>query len=182
MSIHPPSLVYPDENISIDDESAIELPFYEDACKRKSFTLSTKLELPGDYPTLYEKIRPLKNLDQGGDLLEKPPLDKLQTALYLQCKSKSTADDEYDVMFKSSKEMFQMAHFYGYHTTGYALFFKPDLGEVIKMAHDLIRKSRVSYLTTTPCDVEGNTTNHCPSCFNSKLYMHMAVTTIWYLE
>lgn len=183
MSIQPPAIVYPNEDISDDEnKNVIELISYEDACKRKSFVIPKNLELPEDYPILYEKIRPLRNFDEGGNLLEKPPLEDIKKALYLKCKSKSTPDDEFDIMFKSNKEMFQIANFYGYHTTGYALFFKPDLGEVIKIAHEIIRKSRVCYLTTTPCDVEGKLTNHCPSCFNQKLYMHMAVTTIWYIE
>jgi len=68
---------------------------------------------------------------------------------------------------------------YGYHDAGYALFFKPDLSEVIKIAQDEIRASKVCFVTTQPCNEEGIENDNVAHCFDSHLYKHTAVTTLW---
>lgn len=179
--VHPPAtpaVFPPSVNYSSDEEDSVEQMIdYDEACAHKSFILPTNLHMPVDYASLYEKIRPVS---LSGKLLQKPALNNISTSLYLKCPEKNTIDDEYDTLFKSNPSSFNIMEFYAYHTTGYKLFFKPDLGEVIKIAQDLIRQSSVCFITTNTCDLDGNQTDHVGECFNSKLYMHMAKTTIWY--
>jgi len=114
----------------------------------KIFINPVNVQLPADHPSLFEKLRPTN----GKELLEKPSLEDMSKKAYLwmPLKEKSESDD-YDRMFLDHRDDFNVIECYGYHSTGYALFFKPDLGEVIKIALDEIRNAKICFVTTEPC-------------------------------
>jgi len=90
--------------------------------------------------------------------------------------------DEYDIKFQANPNTFRSVKCYGYHSTGYCLFFKPDLGEVIKIAQNHLREAKICFVTTDTCSSEGIRTDNVPNCFDSDLYMHIAVTTLWIVD
>lgn len=142
-----------------------------------TFINPKEVELPSDAEELFSKLRPLN----GVNLLQKSTFDKMSSTCYLHQDAR-TADtyDNVDKDFLENRETFWKIQCYGYHSTGYVLFFKPDLGEVIKICGDRIRDTKICFVTTEPCDLQGNPDDNATRCFNTKLYMHTAVTTLWF--
>jgi hypothetical protein len=185
--VHPP-------NDNVYAPAPAPAPAYELACNYKSFSNVEGISMPSDYLSLYNKIRPVKN----SVCPKKGFVNKLLFAVapvnlsnygYLYCPERDPMD-EYDMWFMKTRDSsFKVAKFYGYYTCGCPSIFKPDLGEIIKLAQDVIRGSTVSFVSTNPCDLEGNLyPNNDPTQFiqisqvySLKLNMHMGVTTVWYL-
>lgn len=188
--------VHISDNIkAFDVHSPDDVPIpYELACNSQSFSNVVGINLPSDYQSLYQKIRPVTNYvcPKNGfvnNLLLRVPIESLSNYAYLYCSERASVD-EYDMWFMKTRESsFKVAKFYGYHTCGYFGLFKPDLGEVIKLTQDVIRESTVSFVSTNPCDLEGNLFPnndptqifHISQCYSKPLDMHLGVTTVWYL-
>lgn len=141
-----------------------------------TFKNPKNLNLPDDTEALYKKLRPVKDNKR----IKKIPFEKLSKVAYLWDTDPPESKEGIDDFFRQCPEEFKKIDVYGYHTYGgFYGFFRPSLDEVIKIGEDIIRNNEVVFVTTEPCNLDGELSDIFRENYDSKLDMHLARTTFW---
>jgi len=99
---------------------------------------------------------------------------------YMWNQTERKADlDDIDKLFLDGK--LPKTKLYGYHSFGYAMFFKPDLTEVAKIICDAKLDADVYFVSTEPCDWNGDKTGKVVGgCLDESKDLHFGVTKVFF--
>ena len=155
----------------------------------KHFLNPERIPIPGDWNSLYKKVRPFYPCRKGNsfDSFYEDPLviekncpaapvcfKDLAGKSYLADAYPAQQVDQYDITFVENYTIKESYRRYGYHQGSYGSF-KPLLTDVIRLGQDIIRESDVCYVTTEPCNFDGQ---HAPLsyCFNEYIARCYGIT------
>jgi hypothetical protein len=144
---------------------------------------------PKNWKKLYDKLRPFYLPLQGLNFKKEPILIEktckkpprsfscLSTEGYLSQISPRKVMDDYDDLFLQSYDLGNHKKIYGYHQGSY-FFFHPSFADIIKYGADTIHNSDVCFVTTRPCDWDGNTESS-REFYNSHMDLCYGVTSFF---
>src|SRR5574342_526523 len=135
-----------------------------------AFINPNNIELPEDSETLYSKLIPVSN----GELLTKYPYSVMSKFAYTLAEEDKN-EEAIKLWYNRYEEGLKQFRVYSYvNFCTCCGYFKSTLDDIIKVGKDIIRKHKIVYVTTEPCDCRGNLTFKVSDTYDGMMDMYFS--------